>query len=66
MNVDLHPQTHLAAGGTTRNPVLAAVEHSYCRDSGDTITAQLGELISRTVVDIHEAVHVADAEALDV
>lgn len=63
---NLHPQANLAASGTTSNPVLAAVEHSYCRNSRDTIAAKLGKLIPRTTVNIDEAVHVSNAEALDV
>lgn len=62
----LHPQTQFAAGRATSDPVLAAVEHSYCRNSRDTVAAKLGKLISRSAVDVDEAVHVSNAEALDV
>lgn len=41
------------------------MEHSHSRNSGDTITTQLGELIPTAAVDVDEAVHVADTEALD-
>lgn len=42
------------------------MEDSDCRHGSDAISAELGKLITRTTVDIHEAVHVADAEALNV
>lgn len=35
------------------------------RDSGDAVAAQLRQLLAGGGVDVDEAVHVADAEALD-
>lgn len=61
----LHPQAHLTAGGPASNPVLAAVEHSHCRNGGDTVAPELGKLISRVAVDVDKAVHVSNAEALN-
>ena len=61
-----HPQADFAARCTACNPVLATVEHSHCRNSSDPITAKLSQLIAGAAVNIDEAVHVTDTEALDV
>lgn len=42
------------------------MEDGNRRDSGDAFAVQLGKLVTGSAVDIHEPVHVADAEALDV
>lgn len=65
-NLNLYPQTSLPTRGATDNPVLAAVENGNRRHGGDTVPSELGELVSGRAVDVDEAVHVADAEALDV
>lgn len=62
----LHPQTDLATSCTTCYPVLTTVEYSYCRNSSDSITPKLGQLITGAAVDINEAVHVTNTESLDV
>lgn len=41
------------------------MEDSNGRDSGDAVAAELGQLVAGAAVDVDEAVHVADAEALD-
>lgn len=61
----LHPQTHLPTSGPTNNPILTPVETSHRWHGGDTITTELGQLIAVGAVDVDEAVHVSDAEALD-
>ena len=40
------------------------MELSHRGHGGDVIAAQLGQLFARSRVDVDEAVHVADAEAL--
>lgn len=62
----LHPQTNLATCSTTNDPVHASVEDGYSRHSSDTLSVELGELVSGGTVDIDKAVHVSDAESLDV
>lgn len=61
----LHPQTNLPTCRPTGNPVLASVEYRHRGDSCNAITSQLRELIARATVNVHEAVHVPDAESLD-
>ena len=41
------------------------METSHRWHGGDTITTELGQLIAVGAVDVDEAVHVSDAEALD-
>lgn len=41
------------------------MENSHGRHGGDALTIKLGELVARRAVDVDEAVHVSDAEALD-
>ena len=62
----LHPQADLATSRPTRDPVLATVEHSYRRNSSNSFTTKLSQLIAGAAVDINEAVHVTDTESLDV
>ena len=38
------------------------MEHRNGRDGRDALSAQLSQLLSRSGVDVHESVHVADAE----
>lgn len=40
------------------------MELGHRRHGGDGVAAQLGQLVTRRRVDVDEAVHVADAEAL--
>lgn len=40
------------------------MELGHSGHGGDVVTAQLGQLATRCRVDVDEAVHVADAEAL--
>lgn len=62
----LHPQAQLTTGGTASHPVLAAVEDSCRGNSSDTITPELGQLVSGATVDINKTVHVSDTESLNV
>lgn len=62
----LHPQTQLSGCRTRSNPVHCRMEFGYCRHSGNTLATQLRQLLSLAGVYIDKAVHVADAEALDV
>ena len=59
------PQAELATSGATSNPVLATVENSHGRNSGDPISTKLCKLIPIAAVHVDKTVHVADTEALD-
>lgn len=59
-----HPQTQLAAGGPGRDPIAGGVELGDGRHGRDVIAAQLGQLVTSRGVDVDEAVHITDAEAL--
>jgi hypothetical protein len=41
------------------------MEHGHCRDGGNSIAAQLSQLVTITTVDINKSVHIADTEPLD-
>ena len=65
----LHPQTQLPARRPGRDPVDARMEPGHRRHGRDPagvgLVAELGDLVPVGGVDVDEAVHVADAEALD-
>ena len=65
----LHPQTQLPARRAGRDPVDARMEPGHRRHGRDPagvgLVAELGDLVPVGGVDVDEAVHVADAEALD-
>ena len=65
----LHPQTQLPARGPRCHPVNARMELGHGWHSrypaGVGLVAELRDLVAVGGVDVDEAVHVADAEALD-
>lgn len=61
----LHPQTQLAGRSARRDPVQRRMELGDRGHGRDAFTAQLRQLLALGRVDVDEAVHVADAEALD-
>lgn len=62
----LQPQTDLATRGSASDPVLTRVHDSNRGHCGHLRTAELRHLIAAGSVDIDEAIHVGDAEALNV
>ena len=61
----LHPEADLTTRSTSSHPVLAAVEGRCRWNCRDAVSSQLGQLIPRAAVHIDEAVHVGNAESLD-
>lgn len=62
----LHPQTQLPARRPARDPIARGVELRHGRHGGDgALAAELRQLRPVRGVDVDEAVHVADAEAVD-
>lgn len=62
----LHPQTQLSGCRTRSYPIHCRMEFGYRRHSGDALATQLRQLLSLACIHVDKAVHVADAEALDV
>lgn len=60
-----HPQAQLPARRPRRDPVVGGMELRDRRHGRDAVPAQLRQLLAFGCVDVDEAVHVADAEALD-
>jgi hypothetical protein len=60
----LHPQAQLSAGSTGSNPVKRGMELCNSRHRRDAITTELRQLLAFRGVDVHEAVHVSNTEAL--
>ena len=59
-----HPQTKFPTRSPGPDPIHLGVKLGYGGDGGDAVTAQLRELLAIARVDVHEAIHVADAEPL--
>lgn len=60
----LHPQAQLSGCGSSSYPISTWMEDRHCRHCGDAFSSKLGELASRTIIDIYESVHVANTESL--
>ena len=60
----LHPKAEFPTRRTSGHPILRWVELCDGGDSSDAIATQLRKLLTLGCVDVDEAVHVADAEAL--
>ena len=60
-----HPQAQLPARGSGGNPLLRGVELGHGRHGTNACAAELGQLVAVRGVNIDEAVHVADTEAVD-
>ena len=59
-----HPQTQLPTRRPARDPIPLGMKLRHGRHSRDTLAAQLRHLLALGGVDVDEAVHIADAEAL--
>jgi hypothetical protein len=62
----LHPKTQLPTRRASGDPVLRWMELCYRRYSCDSIATELCQLRAVGGIDVDEAVHVADAEALNI
>lgn len=61
----LHPQAKLPASSAGSNPIRPRMKLRNGGHGRDALAAQLRHLLASPRVHVDEAVHVADAEALD-
>lgn len=62
----LHPQTQLSTSSTSSDPIFRLMELRHRRNSSNTITSELSQLLSIACIHVDEAIHISDDEALDV
>lgn len=62
----LHPQTQFSTSGTSSDPIFRLMELRHRRNSSNTITSELSQLLSIAGIYVYEAIHISNDEALDV